>query len=93
MYHDKDVVASFVEWLLDSFDSKFQCIAYSHNGNLLMLLKFLKNTLNIPGGRFDEHFIYRQLCDMGMNPELSMSEHKIFEMSVQRKKRAKIFFR
>ena len=47
------------------------------------------------GGRFDEHFVLRQLCEMGkelsslkillfnvlgLTPRLSMTEHKIFEM-------------
>ena len=31
-------------------------------------------------GRFDEHFVFRKLCEKGYSPTVSMSEHKIFEM-------------
>ena len=31
-------------------------------------------------GRFDEHFVFRKLCEKGYSPNVSMSEHKIFEM-------------
>ena len=32
------------------------------------------------GGRFDEHFVLRQLCIINVIPKLIQSENKIFEM-------------
>jgi hypothetical protein len=46
------------------------------------------------GGRFDEHFILRELYARYLCPDLTMSGNKIFQMSVQKsKKHAKLLFR
>ena len=66
--------------ILSAFDDKYECIVYSHNGGkyggvyvyVVMVMLFL--------GRFDEHFVFRKLCEKGYSPTVSMSEHKIFEM-------------
>lgn len=64
--------------ILSAFDDKYECIVYSHNGGkyggvyVFVVILFL--------GRFDEHFVFRKLCEKGYSPTVSMSEHKIFEM-------------
>ena len=42
-----------------------------------LLCKFYFSYL---GGRFDEHFVLRQLCIINVIPKLIQSENKIFEM-------------
>ena len=77
IYQYDDPLKSFVEWLLNAFDSEYDVHIYSHYG-----------------GRFDQHFVLRQLYLKGLNPKLTMTGNKIYQMMIKPKKdAAKLIFR
>jgi hypothetical protein len=76
MYDSEDPMSDFVDFLLEQFNKKYECIIYSHNG-----------------GRFDEHFVLRELYLRKMAPKVFMHGNKIYQIEALTKNRCKLLFR
>jgi hypothetical protein len=76
MYDSEDPMSDFMDFLLEQFHAKYECIIYSHNG-----------------GRFDEHFVLRELYLRKMAPKVFMHGNKIYQIEALTKNRCKLLFR